>query len=133
MSYRHAKIFLFFDIVVRYLKVLNINLVYIRNITDIDDKIINKSIKNNRSLNYITSKFIKLMHQDTKKLYIVEPSFEPKATIFVSNMINLIYELKNKFYAYKAKNNDVYYDTRYFKNYGQLSNRQFNNKNIIKS
>jgi len=123
----HARIFLFFDTLIRYLKTINIKTIYIRNITDVDDKIITKALNLNKSLKYITEKFTQQMHEDTKTLNIVEPSFEPKATTFVNKMIILIDKLISDKHAYKAKNNDVYYDTTTYKKYGQLSKRIIKN------
>jgi len=123
----HARIFIFFDIVIRYLNILNIKIIYIRNITDIDDKIIYKAEKKNVSIHYITKKFAKKMYHDIKKLNVLEPSFEPKATIFIDKMVRLILALKKNFYAYKSSNNDVYYHTQNYNKYGQLSKRFIKN------
>ncbi len=92
----HARIFIFFDTFIRYLLFLKINVNFIRNITDIDDKIINKAFNNNVSVKKITKYFINSMHKDNKKLKIFEPSFEPKATSFILNIIYLISFLQKK-------------------------------------
>lgn len=120
----HARIFLFFDTLIRYLNFLKIKVIFIRNITDIDDKIINTSLKKKKSINHITRIFIKKMHNDTKKLNIIDPSFEPKATKFIQCMINLIENLKYKNYAYDGKNNDIYFNVNKNINYGILSKRK---------
>lgn len=117
----HARIFIFFDTFIRYLLFLKINVNFIRNITDIDDKIINKAFNNNVSVKKITKYFINSMHKDNKKLKIFEPSFEPKATSFILNIIYLISFLQKKKNAYKNIGEDIYYNIKSNKFYGKLS------------
>ncbi|HFL8824223.1 MAG TPA: cysteine--tRNA ligase [Candidatus Azoamicus sp. OHIO1] len=123
----HARIFIFFDFVIRYFKTLNYKIIFVRNITDIDDKIINKALIKKTSTKKISEKYTYKMYADLKKLNIIEPTFEPKATNFVKNMIEIINKLKIKNYAYKGYNNDIYYNISKNKNYGNLSN-----KNLIR-
>ncbi len=119
----HARIFLFFDTILRFFEYLKIKTILIRNITDIDDKIIEKSILQKISLKKIIKKFKIEMHNDTKKLNIIEPSFEPTVTNFIKYIINLIKFLKEKKYAYQNKHHDIYYNIKKFKNYGNLSKK----------
>lgn len=126
----HARLFLFFDSLIRYINTLNKKIIFIRNITDIDDKIINKANEKNIKIKKLTEKFIKSMHCDTKKLNIIEPTYEPKATSFVNEMINLITELKKK-YTYKNKQSSIYFEVNKLNTYGILSNQKI--KNIKKS
>lgn len=123
----HARIFLFFDTLIRYLNHSNIKIIFIRNITDIDDKIIKKSLQKKLSIKHIAQFFTNKMHSDTQNLNLVEPSFEPKATNFIQCMINLIKNLTYHHYAYEGKNNDIYFDVNKHINYGQLSKRKTEN------
>lgn len=120
----HARIFLFFNSLINYLKYLGIKIIYIRNITDVDDKIIKKAIKTKNSLYKVSEKYTKCMHKDIKCLKILEPSFEPKATCFIKQMILLIDKLMVNSFAYKAKNNDIYFNINKFDDYGKLSGRK---------
>lgn len=123
----HARTYLFFDAVIRYLKFLGYEVNFIRNITDVDDKILNASKQSNQSFESITNKFIQAMQQDFATLNLSPPSFEPKATEFIQAMINLINDLLSKNYAYIGNNGDVFYSVNKFKKYGSLSKRDFNN------
>lgn len=125
----HIRLFLFFDFFIKYLNFLGIKIIYIRNITDIDDKIIKKALNNKCSLYKISEKYTKIMNHDIKKLNLIAPSFEPKATSFILQMIKLIDKLIEKNIAYKSKNNDIYFNITKFKNYGNLSKRKKINKN----
>ncbi len=118
----HARIFIFFDIFVRILNLFKIKVKYIRNITDIDDKIISVAIKKKKTYRFISKFFIEKMLFDLFKLRLVEPTFEPKATSFISNIIKLISFLENNFYAYQGLDKDVYYDILKNPFYGMLSN-----------
>ncbi|HFL8819411.1 MAG TPA: cysteine--tRNA ligase [Candidatus Azoamicus sp. OHIO2] len=117
----HARIFILFDTLIRYLHFQNIKITFIRNITDIDDKIIKKSLGTNYSIKYVADLFIKKMYLDTKKLGLFEPTFEPKATNFIYSIIKLISFLKNEKYAYCGINDDIYYNIIKNKDYGMLS------------
>lgn len=127
----HARGFLFFDAFVRYLKFLNIKVVFIRNITDIDDKILDRAKKLNKSFKFVTQKFIKKMHLDISDLNLIEPSFEPKATVFINKIIDLVLYFKNNGYAYIDINNDVYFSVRKVDKYGILSNRFLGKKQLL--
>lgn len=117
----HARIFLLFDSLIRYLISEKKNVMFIRNITDLDDKIIKKAKVKNTCTEKLTKYFIKSMHDDTKKLNLIEPTFEPKATSFIKEMIEIISNLKKKKYTYKNKNSSIYFNIANFKKYGQLS------------
>ena len=119
----HARAYLCFDVIIRHLKLKGYKVNYVRNITDIDDKIINRA--NELKINYseLTTKYIKSMHDDFKALNILEPNQEPRATEFMPQMIKLIQDLETKGFAYAADNGDVYYAVNKFENYGQLSKR----------
>ncbi len=123
----HARTYLFFDVVIRYLKFLGYEVNFVRNITDVDDKILNRAKQVNEPFNVITEKFIQAMYQDFNALNLLKPQFEPKATEFIANMIDLINTLLNKNYAYIGSNGDVFYNIHKFKNYGLLSKRNLDN------
>lgn len=125
----HARIFIFFDFVIRYFKSMNYKIMYIRNITDVDDKIIDKSKNNHVSTKHLSEKYTYKMYKDFKNLKIIEPTFEPKATNFINNMIEIINILKIKEYAYVGKTNDIYYNISKNKTYGKLAGK--NIKDLI--
>lgn len=120
----HARTYLNFDMIIRYLQYSGYQVNYIRNITDIDDKIIKRSNENNEPWQELTERFIKAMNEDFHEtLNTLTPNQEPKATEYVSEMVLMIAELVEKGYAYVASNKDVYYDVQNFKHYGCLSHR----------
>lgn len=119
----HARSSLVFDIVVRYLRFSGLEVNYIRNITDIDDKIIKRATENQESIEALTDRFIKAMHDDMYVLNLIPPTLEPRATEYVPQMIDMIQQLINKGYAYVGSNGDVYYNVHQFSSYGCLSHR----------
>jgi cysteinyl-tRNA synthetase len=123
----HARTYLFFDAVIRYLMFLGYEINFVRNITDIDDKILNKAKETNELFNLITEKYIQAMHEDFDALNLLKPTSEPKATDFIIHIIDLIKILLNNKYAYIGNNGDVFYSVSKFKNYGMLSKRDLNN------
>lgn len=123
----HARLFLLFDSLIRYLNTLNKKIIFIRNITDIDDKIIKRAKEKNINIKQLTEKFITCMHDDTKKLNIIEPTYEPKATSFIKEMIELIKKIKKK-YTYKNKKSAIYFEVNKLNTYGILSNQK--NKSV---
>jgi cysteinyl-tRNA synthetase len=123
----NARIFVFFDTVVRYLKYCGFEVNYVRNITDIDDKIIERAAKNQESVESLTNRFIKIMHEDAKALGTLLPDVEPLATSHITNIIEMIVTLIAKGYAYVAKNGDVYYDIAKFVKYGVLAHQNLDN------
>ena len=96
---------------------------FVRNITDIDDKIIKRAQENNESTTELTTRFISAMHADETNLGLIRPDKEPKATEYMTPMIALVEQLIKKGYAYAASNGDVYYKVRAFENYGCLAKR----------
>ncbi|OGT53256.1 MAG: cysteine--tRNA ligase [Gammaproteobacteria bacterium RIFCSPHIGHO2_12_FULL_42_13] len=117
----HARCYVAFDVIVRYLRSHNYNVTYVRNITDIDDKIIKRANENGEEINSITQRYTQAMHEDFKALNLLDPDHEPRATEYIPAMITLIQKLLINGCAYIASNGDVYYEVRKFKNYGCLS------------
>lgn len=125
----HARVMVVFDSVVRYLRNQGYAVNYVRNITDIDDKIIQRANENGEPFNELTERFIEAMHDDEKSLGIIPPSLEPRATDHIENIIQMIETLIEKGFAYKAENNDVYYSVAKFEGYGKLSGRNLEDLN----
>ena len=119
----HARVMVVFDVVTRYFKANGYEVNYIRNITDIDDKIIARANENNETIKVLTERFISEMHQDADALGVDRPNAEPKATESIAEMVVMIETLISKRLAYTAANGDVYYDVSKFPNYGKLSGR----------
>lgn len=119
----HARVMVVFDVVVRHLKALGYEVKYVRNITDIDDKIIQRALENQESIQSLTQRFIDAMHQDAKALWVEDPDVEPRATETLDLMSSMIQTLIHKNHAYQASNGDVYFRVRSFPQYGQLSKR----------
>ena len=119
----HARVMVVFDMVARWLRASGLDLTYVRNITDIDDKIIKRAAENGESINSLTQRFIDAMNQDADALGVIRPDFEPRATEHVANMHTLISQLIEKGLAYPAPNGDVYYAVRQFEGYGKLSGK----------
>jgi cysteinyl-tRNA synthetase len=119
----HARSLITFDIIVRYLRYLKYNVKFVRNFTDIDDKIIKQAKENQEDFRGLTERFITAMHEDCEALGLLKPDIEPRATEFMPQIIKMIQILLDKKYAYIGNNGDVYYDISKFKDYGKLSNR----------
>ena len=119
----HARVMVVFDVVIRYLKASGYDVTYIRNITDIDDKIIARANENKETIQALTERFIAEMHQDADALGVERPSAEPKATEAIAEMLAMIETLITKGLAYAADNGDVYFDVSEFPGYGKLSGR----------
>lgn len=119
----HARVMVVFDVVTRYLRACDYEVTYIRNITDIDDKIIARANQNGESIQSLTERFIAEMHQDADALGVIRPDLEPKATESMAEIIAMIETLISKGFAYAADNGDVYYDVSKFEGYGKLSGR----------
>ncbi len=122
----HARVFLVFDTIVRYLQYLGFEVKYVRNITDIDDKIIKRAEENNETIHSLTSRVIEAMTEDFDRLNLLPPTVQPKATEYIEPMLELIERLIAKGYAYVGANHDVYYDVQKFESYGCLSHRDLN-------
>ncbi|NDP47414.1 MAG: cysteine--tRNA ligase [Sulfuriferula multivorans] len=119
----HARVFVVFDMVTRWLRASGYNVVYVRNITDIDDKIIRRAQENNETPTALTERFITAMHEDERALGVLPPDHEPRATAYVAQMLTLIAQLEKAGLAYPAPNGDVYYSVRSFDGYGRLSGK----------
>jgi cysteinyl-tRNA synthetase len=120
----HARVMVVFDTVVRYLRSLGYQVTYVRNITDIDDKIIQRAAENGERIENLTNRFIQAMHEDTAALGVLPPDEEPRATQFIPQIINLIQQLLDKGYAYITHHGDVCYAVQHFTNYGKLSGKR---------
>lgn len=119
----HARSMVSFDVIVRFLRSQGYEVNYVRNITDIDDKIIVRANERGVSINELTSQYIEAMHEDTKALNILPPDLEPRATEHIESITKLINELIAKGYAYLSDNGDVCYQVECFKDYGKLSHK----------
>ncbi len=119
----NARTFTVFDMVYRWLKASGYDVSYARNITDIDDRIIERSNKNDEPIDALTARMIAAMHEDFDRLKLQHPHFEPRATRHIDNMLNIIQRLVDKGLAYPAPNGDVYYAVRQFPGYGKLSGK----------
>jgi cysteinyl-tRNA synthetase len=119
----HARVMVAFDVIARYLRHRGFDVNYIRNITDIDDKIIQRANENGEAFDALTERFIAEMHKDSEMLGIEKPDAEPKATAHIGDIIKLVETLIEKGFAYAADNGDVYYRVRKFEGYGQLSGK----------
>ena len=119
----HARVLVVFDMVARYLRYAGYDVTYVRNITDIDDKIIKRANENGEGFESLTGRFIEAMHEDADALGVMRPDQEPKATTSMDLIIDMIQKLIDKGYAYPAANGDVYYDVSKFEGYGKLSGK----------
>ena len=117
----HARVYTNVDVVIRYLRSRGFNVQYVRNITDIDDKIIKRAQEQGETCDTLTAKFIQAMHEDFAALQMLTPDSEPRATAYIPQMIKLIERLISKEHAYVGDNGDVYFNVRSFHNYGCLS------------
>jgi len=119
----HARVMVMFDVITRHLRRNFPNVKYVRNITDIDDKIIKRAIENNEGIYSLTNRYIDAMHEDEQSLGVLSPDIEPRATGSIDKMIDMIESLSNKGLAYQGTNGDVFYSVRKFKEYGKLSGK----------
>jgi cysteinyl-tRNA synthetase len=119
----HARMMVVFDIVQRWLRTLGYKVTYVRNITDIDDKIIRRAVENGESIKSLTQRFTHAMHEDIDALGVERPDLEPRATDFIPQMLGMIDMLEQNGYAYQAKDGDVNYAVRKFSGYGKLSGK----------
>jgi cysteinyl-tRNA synthetase len=119
----HARVMVVFDMVTRWLRASDYAVTYVRNITDIDDKIIRRAEENGETMRALTDRFIAAMHEDADALGVLRPDHEPRATEFVPQMQTLIQRLEQKGLAYRAASGDVNYSVRKFDGYGKLSGK----------
>ncbi len=119
----HARVVVVFDVVQRYLKARGFEVTYVRNITDIDDKIIQRANEQGVPFHELTARFIDAMHEDFDALGVERPTIEPRATEHLGEILAMIERLIERGHAYVAENGDVYYDVRSFPEYGKLSGK----------
>ena len=119
----HARVLVVFDMVQRWLRASGLEVTYVRNITDIDDKIIKRAQQNGETIFDLTNRFIGFMNEDSAALGVDRPTFEPRATEYVPQMLKLIGELESRGLAYKADDGDVNFSVRKFPGYGKLSGK----------
>jgi len=120
----HARVLVVFDVVYRFLIHLGYEVTYVRNITDIDDKIINRANENGEDFADLTQRFIDAMHEDSDALGVLRPNHEPRATDYIKSIIKMIDGLLGNGSAYQAKNGDVYFSVAGFEAYGKLSGKK---------
>jgi len=120
----HARMLLVFDVVSRYLRHRGYRLTYVRNITDIDDKIIRRAAENGETIGALTERFIVAMNEDCERLGMARPDHEPRATHYLPQIIAMIGQLLEKGYAYVAADGDVMYAVAHFEGYGRLSGKR---------
>jgi cysteinyl-tRNA synthetase len=126
----HGRSMVAFDLVTRWLRFSGYDLTYVRNITDIDDKIINRANENGESFDALTERMIAAMHEDEARLNILKPDMEPRATDHIPGMHAMIQTLIDKGYAYAPGNGDVYYRVGKFMGYGKLSRKKIEDLRI---
>jgi cysteinyl-tRNA synthetase len=120
----HARFMLVFDTVVRYLRSRDYEVNYIRNITDIDDKIINRANENGEDIDALSTRYIEAMNEDADALFMLRPDHEPRATDHIEQIIDITNTLIDRGYAYAAENGDVYFAVNKYSEYGQLSGKK---------
>jgi len=120
----HARVLVAFDVIVRYLRSRGFDVTYVRNITDIDDKILRRAAERGIPYGELTTQFIDAMHEDEARLGVLRPTLEPRATQHVDDIIKLTQRLIDGGYAYAAVNGDVYYSVTKFADYGKLSGKK---------
>ncbi len=119
----HARVLVIFDVVRRWLRASGYRVTYVRNITDIDDKIIRRALENRETVGELTARFIRYMDEDAAALGVEKPDHEPRATAYVPQMLEMIDRLEEKGLAYKSGSGDVNYAVRRFPGYGKLSGK----------
>jgi len=125
----HARVMIVFDMVTRWLRASGYQVSYVRNITDIDDKIIKRALENKEPIAVLTQRFIDAMHEDAKILGLLPPDHEPRATQYIAQMQDMIGRLINQQMAYQAEDGDVNYAVRQFPSYGKLSGKSIDELN----
>jgi cysteinyl-tRNA synthetase len=125
----HARVLIVFDMVVRWLQASGYEVTYVRNITDIDDKIIHRAIENGEPIAALTQRFIDAMHADSTELELIHPNHEPRATDYIAQMQGMIGRLMEKELAYQGEDGDVNFAVRLFPGYGRLSGKSLDELN----
>jgi len=126
----HARVMVVFDVIVRYLRFRGYNVTYVRNITDIDDKIIKRAVENRESIQQLTERFITAMHEDAAALGVAPPDMEPRATQHIDDIVAMVQTLIDKGFAYRAPNGDVYFQVSKFASYGSLSRENLEDQRV---
>src|SRR5690349_20772705 len=121
MHVGHARVWIVFDVVVRYLRSRGYDVHYVRNITDIDDRIIQRAAEHGEDIDRLTARFIDALHEDERALGLVAPASEPRATQHLDEIVEMIRALVDRGYTYRGANGDLYYRVRKFPAYGSLS------------
>ncbi|NCS64731.1 MAG: cysteine--tRNA ligase [Hydrogenophilales bacterium CG03_land_8_20_14_0_80_62_28] len=119
----HARVLVVFDMIARWLRASDYEVDYVRNVTDVDDKIIRRALENGEPFTVLTRRFIDAMHEDSAALGVLPPDHEPRATEYVGDMLTMIQTLIANGHAYAAANGDVYYAVQSFPTYGRLSGK----------
>lgn len=119
----HARVLVAFDVITKFLRSQGWDVSYVRNITDIDDKIIKRANENGEEFTALTTRFIDYMHEDEARLGIARPDIEPRATAYIDQIVDMNKTLIDKGFAYAASNGDVYYRITRFADYGKLTNK----------
>ena len=125
----HARVMIVFDMAVRWLRASGYEVLYVRNITDIDDKIIHRAVENGEPISALTQRFIDAMHADSDELGLMHPDQEPRATDYISQMQGMIGKLIKNELAYQAEDGDVNFAVRLLPNYGRLSGKSLDELN----
>lgn len=120
----HARVLVAFDVITRYLRHRGYDVHYVRNITDIDDKILRRADENGEMYSDLTGRMIRAMHEDEAKLGVLSPDEEPRATAYIDEIIAMIHKLVSSGHAYAADNGDVYFAVESFPDYGKLSKKK---------
>ncbi|WP_228160545.1 cysteine--tRNA ligase [Marinobacter bohaiensis] len=120
----HARVLVAFDVITRYLRAQGYDVTYVRNITDVDDKILRRAEENGEAFTALTERMIDAMHEDERKLGVMAPDQEPRATGHIDDMLRMIETLIDKGFAYAADNGDVYFAVEQFEGYGKLSKKK---------
>jgi len=119
----HARVMVSFDVITRYLRARGWDVEYVRNITDVDDKILKRAAENGETPDQLTQRMIAAMHEDEASLSVLRPDQEPRATHHIQDIIDMVQALIDKGFAYAASNGDVYYRVEKFESYGRLTNK----------
>lgn len=119
----HARVMVSFDVITRYLRSRGWDVEYVRNITDVDDKIIRRAGENGEAVDQLTERMIAAMHEDEDRLSVLRPDQEPRATGHIDDIVEMVSTLIEKGFAYAASNGDVYYRVEKFATYGRLTNK----------
>ncbi|MCY7296594.1 cysteine--tRNA ligase [Alteromonas sp. a30] len=125
----HARTYLSFDLMVRYLRHKGYDVKYVRNITDVDDKIIKRANENNETVDALTERTVAMMHEDFRAINLLDADIEPRVTTHMNEIIDVIQKLIDKGYAYQAENGDVLFEVNTYKEYGRLGKQDLEQLN----